>query len=253
MISANENLNRSVSISDVANNFVDLYVRLRDVEERLYSDDALKQLPYTDEKNIYSREWEMRRQSTNRLVKYLNAKKRQLQILEVGCGNGWLSNQLAKKITNAEVTALDINLPEMEQGRRVFMEQSNLHFVCGDIRTGIFDHKKFDIIIFAASIQYFEDFFEIINTCLELLNNHGEIHILDSEFYARDDIMEARNRSIQYFTEMGFEEMGNLYFHHPLESLSDFKYEILYNPKSILNMVLKNRNPFRWICIKSKK
>ena len=52
---------------------------------------------------------------------------------------------------------------------------------------------------------------------------------------------------------MGFEKMGKHYFHHSLEELELFHYEILYDANTVLNKLLKNKNPFKWICIKSKK
>jgi protein-L-isoaspartate O-methyltransferase len=40
-------------------------------------------------------EWQIRKASSNRLVKYLAKKQKILEILEVGCGNGWLSAKLS--------------------------------------------------------------------------------------------------------------------------------------------------------------
>ena len=256
MRTANEYMDGSVSLvyeNSVNNGFVDQYMALRHAEKRIYSDEALKQLPFVDENNLYAEEWKMRRQSSGRLIDYLKRKNRPLEILEVGCGNGWLSSQLAKKIDNVHVTGIDINLPELEQGASVFKDQHNLRFVMGDIRSSIFEQNKFDVVVFAASIQYFKDFSQIINTALNHVKAGGEIHILDSQFYSEDEVSEARKRSVLYFRKMGFENMSDLYFHHSLDALSNFKYDILYDSRSILNRVLKNRNPFRWIRIKSKK
>ena len=44
------------------------------------------------------------------------------KILDVGCGNGWFSGQLAA-IASAKVYALDLNRMELEQAARIF----NLH------------------------------------------------------------------------------------------------------------------------------
>ncbi|MEI9943399.1 MAG: hypothetical protein WDN26_04195 [Chitinophagaceae bacterium] len=47
--------------------------------------------------------------------------------------------------------------------------------------------RQFDIIIFAAAIQYFPSLAGIINTALDLLKEDGEIHIIDSHFYHSDE------------------------------------------------------------------
>ena len=99
MRSATEYMNGAVSFAGEGSangGFVDLYIALRNAEKRMYSDEALKQLPEVEENNLHRTEWKMRRQTCNRLIEYVKKKSRPLNILEVGCGNGWLSNQLAK-------------------------------------------------------------------------------------------------------------------------------------------------------------
>ncbi|MGZ5190064.1 MAG: hypothetical protein ACXWCZ_03535, partial [Flavisolibacter sp.] len=113
--------------------------------------------------------------------------------------------------------------------------------------------EKFDIIVFAASVQYFQSFRGLMNLTLDLLHEDGEIHILDTHFYTPDNVSAAKERSEIYFKQMGFENMSKLYFHHTLEELESFNYELLYDSNAVLNKLLKKKNPFNWICIKSKK
>ena len=232
--------------------FQDLYISLRNSEKRIYTDDEVSRLPEVNEENQYSEEWKIRKDSSNRLINHLTKKNRPLSILEVGCGNGWLSHRLST-IENAIVTGVDINLVELEQASRVFANRTNLSFVYGDISRGLLADQKFDVIIFAASIQYFQSFRGVINIASEHLIDEGEIHILDSHFYASKNLEAARERSEAYFKKMGFENMSKLYFHHSQEELNAFNYEILYDPTAVLNKFLSRKNPFSWICIKSKK
>jgi len=61
----------------------------------------------------------------------------------------------------------------------------------------------------------------------------------------------AAERSRLYFEEAGFPGMEQHYFHHTLDSLSGFNYRVFYNPGSLFNRFLKNKNPFYWIQIQA--
>ena len=239
------NDDRTVSGSQA---FAQLYIDLRCQEKRLYTDEEVAWLPDVAEDNVHKKEWDIRKGSCKQLIKYLGRKKRPLKIVEVGCGNGWLSYQLSQ-IPDANVVGIDVNLVELQQAERVFHSISNLSFLYGGLED-ISRHEKFDLILFAASIQYFPSLFDIVETGLERLNDKGEIHIIDSRFYNEEEVEAARQRSRQYFENKGFGKMDAFYFHHSLKKLDGFNYTIIHDPNSILNKILKPKNPFHWICIK---
>ena len=68
----------------------------------------------------------------------------------------------------AKVTGMDINTVELTQARKVFAKVTNLKFSEGDIRSGILGDEKFDLIVFAASIQYFESLKEILKVAISI-------------------------------------------------------------------------------------
>src|SRR5579872_2058605 len=168
--------------------FEKAYINTRSLEGRLYTDEDLMKLPDIAEYHTHYREWRLRKRSTQHLLHYLSAKKRSLEILEVGCGNGWLSHQLAE-IRGSEVTGLDINFTELQQAARVFNDDPNLHFIHGDIRSAILGDRLFDCIVFAATIQYFPSLKKILHWSLTYLKPGGEIHILDSHLYRPEEIV----------------------------------------------------------------
>lgn len=234
-------------LRDCSNEFEQLYIDLRCHEDRLYTDEEVAWLPDIANDHVHKKEWEIRKTSCNQLIRYLRRKKRLAKILEVGCGNGWFSYQLSQ-IPKANVFGLDVNLVELQQAERVFNTIPNLHFIHGDLNS--VSAEKFDIIIFAASIQYFASVSVVIERALYLLNDQGEIHITDSHFYDDKDVEDARVRSYKYFHSKGFDRMDNFYFHHTLKELNGFNYAILRNPASIFNKIFKKKNPFHWICIR---
>jgi ubiquinone/menaquinone biosynthesis C-methylase UbiE len=242
------NLERDDRIAlNCSTEFEQLYIDLRSNEKRIYTDEEVVWLPDVNEDHIHRKEWEIRKISCQKLTRYLSNKKRSLKILEVGCGNGWFSYQLSQ-IRDSNVVGLDINLPELQQAERVFTATPNLSFIHGNINA-LLEFEKFDIIVFAASIQYFSSFSKVIKTMFGRLNDKGEIHITDSHFYYQTEVEGAKQRSRKYFYSKGFNKMNDFYFHHTLKELDGFNSMILYNPNSLISRAFK-KNPFHWICIK---
>jgi ubiquinone/menaquinone biosynthesis C-methylase UbiE len=231
--------------------FANKYISLRKKEGRLYSDAEVLNLPSISSLHAHYKEWLIRKRSCIKILQYIKQKKPTQNILEVGCGNGWLAAQLATA-TNGEVIGLDINDTELKQAGKLFGNIQNLSFINADLNTEILLDKKFDMIIFAASIQYFESAKKILNIALEHLTLQGEIHILDTKFYPLHEAILAQQRTKQYFGSIGFPEMTDRYFHHTLDELSEFQYKILYNPSSWLNKIALNKPPFYWIAIKNR-
>ncbi len=146
------------------------------------------------------------------------------------------------------VTGIDINSVELEQAKKVFRNIPNLKFIEGDIRSGILADEKFDLIVFAASIQYFESLHGILKLAFRHLTLQGEIHIIDSHLYQPHEIASAKQRSRKYFTDIGFPEMADVYFHHCIHELESLQFSILYNPGALVNKFLFRSNPFPLGC-----
>ena len=223
-----------------------IYIELRKKEGRIYSDEEVKKLPGIAPNHPHVFEWKIRKRSSERLIKYLCLKARHLHILEIGCGNGWLSHRMAE-VNGAEVTGLDINMTELEQAARVFSHLENLHFVYADILDSSAIDKKFDIIVIAAAIQYFAEPVKLIDRLLELTNPGGEIHILDSPIYKREEkSIEAKARSSSYFLQQEAPTMNRYYFHHDNSLFNKYSFQRV-NPSFIDRIV--RRYPFPWVII----
>jgi SAM-dependent methyltransferase len=229
------------------NSFSDCYLSLRQKEARILRDEELLLLPVTGKDHPHASEWKRRAWSSRQLRSYLGKKNRPLSILEVGCGNGWLSHQLSY-LPRTDILGIDINRTELVQARRVFKNRTNLRFFSGTI-DDLLPSFRFDVILFAASIQYFPDLDNTIEKALRLLEKTGEIHIIDSHFYDGKELSEARKRSRDYFCALNEPGMTEFYFHHSFSSLEDCNYRVLYNPRSIFSKMKGNPSPFYWIRI----
>ena len=230
--------------------FSQLYFLLRKKEGRIYSDEALRMLPEINVQHPLYQEWQVRKRSCHKLMKYLNKKPRPLEILEVGCGNGWLSAKLSD-IPSSHVTGIDINTEEIDQAKRVFGEIENLEFLLSALQDVSIKHRRFDVIVFAASIQYFSSLKEVVKEAMGHLKTRGEIHIIDSQLYTEQEVDLARQRSNEYYKKIGFPEMKHQYFHHLVKEIKMFNCTILYDPHTFLNKLKRNKNPLYWVCVKA--
>ncbi|HXF84378.1 MAG TPA: methyltransferase domain-containing protein [Anaerolineales bacterium] len=231
----------------------DLYLRVREKEGRLYSDDIVVHLPSIPDGHPLANEWRARSLSASRLTRYLARRPQPLTILDLGCGNGWLSHHLSQ--IGAQVIGMDVNHFELAQAARVFSSRSNLLFLEGDIFSAPFPPAVFDIIVLASVIQYFPDLNRLLHALLPFLKPDGEIHILDSPLYPSQEEREAAvQRTRRYYSELGFPEMSEQYFHHCLSELNGFSVSRLYHPRSFLarlKRVLRvTDSPFPWLVVR---
>jgi len=212
--------------------FQDLYIAVRNQEERVLSDSDVALLP-----NLNNKEWYLRKKSAERFENYLSSKHSGLSILDIGCGNGWFSNILVNSSKNHHVVGLDVNVEELEQAARVFQSR-NLQFVYGNIFELQQQFKKvFDIITLNASVQYFPDFKALLHVLENYLTRNGEIHIVDSPFYKTSELKKAQNRTVSYYEQLGFPEMASHYFHHNIADVKHFETKFLR----------KKDSPFLWL------
>lgn len=205
-----------------------LYLSVRMAEGRVLSDDELLLLPGT-RNSAFKEEWALRSASLDRLLKYLNKRTgKPLRILDIGCGNGWMSHKLSQ--AGHYVTAMDLNMDELTQAERVFGSSEKLEWVYGNVLEPLFDGQNFNVVLFAASCQYFPNIALLTKAVAPLLRPGGAIHLFDSIFYLNKDITAARKRSQEYYSKLGFPEMSNYYFHHSSEALKQLGYRKRYPP-----------------------
>ncbi len=233
---------------------VDLYLRVREKEGRLYSDDVVARLPFVSNGHPLANEWRARSASASRLTRYLSRQPKSLSILELGCGNGWLSNLLSK--SGHHVVGMDQNLYELKQAARVFSSNLNLSFLDTDVFSTPFKPGTFDAILLASVIQYFPDLPALLNVLLQYLKPQGEIHIVDSPLYADAEMTNAIHRSQEYYSSLGFPEMAGQYFHHPASDLNMFDAEWNYRPHPHIprwkRLLGSFDSPFPWIVIRKQ-
>jgi SAM-dependent methyltransferase len=244
-------INDLVYLTPPVNDFETAYLEARGKEGRLYPDEIVKQLPYLPSKHPQAREWKLRQYNVQLLIELLR-KQPKSAILDLGCGNGWLTHQL---VTNQEVKVLgiDINTPELEQANRIFAS-GQCSFAYGDIFKATLPEQSFDLILLVSCIQYFPDLNKLTHCLTSLLKPEGELHIMDSPIYTATQVAQAKARTQAYYQEQGSSGMKSHYYHHCWEDLGDSSYYLHYNPGRLINKLMRKvgvaRSPFPWVIIR---
>jgi SAM-dependent methyltransferase len=203
------------------------YFSIRQKEGRILDDETVRLLPFIDDP-----EWKIRARSARKLAQQLK-KENCRSIIEIGCGNGWLTNYIQREL-NVPAVGIDVGKVELKQAARIAKGRAT--FVYGDVFS--LGDLKADAIVLAACIQYFPDPIRL----LERLT--GTIHIIDSPFYDSSGVANARARSKDYFRSKDASNMERFYFHH--ECIKDV--EILYRPSRF--KVFLGNSPFPWVRIR---
>jgi SAM-dependent methyltransferase len=230
----------------------ELYLRVREMEGRIYQDELAANLPEVPPNHPLRREWFSRSASLKRLLAYIARLPRPPRLLELGCGNGWLSNRIAS-LPGVQVWGLDRAGLELSQAARLF-SGANLMFLAADVFQPPFPHSTFDLVLVASVIQYFPDLSALVRSLRGLLRSAGEVHIMDSPLYEEDDLPSARERTQAYYAALGFADMGKQYFHHSFEEVEKFSPTWHYRPDSMSARLARGLghidSPFPWLSIR---
>lgn len=234
------------------NDFEEAYLSVRRKEGRVYSDEMVRQLPVVPKGHPQEKEWGLRRHNVQQLLSHLQEQAPK-HILDLGCGNGWLTHQLVAGQGNCSVLGLDVNIVELEQAQRLFTSPS-CQFAYGDIFKADLSIASFDSIILASCAQYFPDFPALLNRLLVLLKPEGEIHVFDTPFYSAAEIAAAKERTSAYYREQGQTAMQEHYFHRAWTELQTYRYKTQYNPNTLANRLKRKFgstiSPFPWLIIR---
>jgi SAM-dependent methyltransferase len=205
---------KGVLMAEASVPFGPIYHGARSQEGRVLEDELLRQLPGTLP-TIHRDEWLVRVRSAKRLLNHLHGFGRPLDVLDVGCGNGWLSALLARD--GHTVLGIDRNLVELHQAARVF--PSGPRFAMSDLFNRALDALRFDVVLFAASFHYFADARSTLHRA-RMLAPAGEVHVMDSVLYPDQKAAgEARARSLAYYTSLGVPELAAHYHAHTLAEI----------------------------------
>ena len=106
-------------------------------------------------------------------------------VLDVGCGAGWLSRRLAKLVPQGRVVGMDVSDEMIRHARRASLDFENLMFVTGEVEEIPWEPNFFAHAISVESSYYWPDPSAGIREIFRVLKPGGSARILIN--YYRDN------------------------------------------------------------------
>lgn len=195
---------------DYFRQFVAEYGAVRQAEGRGDADPQYyRALPYRDLSGRFSDDWRIRARSygafESQVVKPLAARRsRPLVVIDVGAGNGWLSNRLAQ--AGHMVAAVDLLTNDFDGlGAHVHYDV-DFTPVQAEFDRLPFLGDQADLVIFNGSLHYAVDYGVTLAEARRVLRSDGVLVVMDSPIYrdAASGAQMVREREAHFKAEYGF-------------------------------------------------
>lgn len=118
-----------------------------------------------------------RRNIENSYSSLLGLLKDGLSVLDVGCGSGAITADIAQR-TSGKVVGIDFSEHLIELAQKNYVHLSNLSFEVANINDYV-SAEKFDLVIAARTLQWVNDPAEVVQKMATLLKKSGKISIND--------------------------------------------------------------------------
>lgn len=117
----------------------------------------------------YTRHDQLQRQSAELLLA-MTGERSVERVLDAGCGPGSLSRYWREQ--GAQVTALDLSAPMLDEARR---RQAAHHYVLADIEAMPFDHAQFDLAWSNLAVQWCDDLHQALSELNRVVRPGGAV------------------------------------------------------------------------------
>ncbi|WP_257350205.1 malonyl-ACP O-methyltransferase BioC [Pseudalkalibacillus decolorationis] len=134
-------------------------------------DKQLLRKRFSDHARTYDEYANVQKKMANQLIGSLPKSDKSIDILEIGCGSGYLTRILCEVFPHATITAIDL-APGMIEVAKERMGEKRVTYLCGDIEEMML-HKTYDIIISNATFQWLNNPKKVIGQLYTLLKSGG--------------------------------------------------------------------------------
>ena len=110
----------------------------------------------------------------DRVIERLDLKS-DAKIIDIGCGCGATTLEIAKKITQGEILGVDISEPMLDKATETAKEMSlsNISFEVKDVQVDVMPQNYFDVAFSRFGVMFFEDPFEAFKNIHSSLKKDG--------------------------------------------------------------------------------
>ena len=152
----------------------------------------------------YDENAKIQKRMAERLMNFISNKTYK-SILEIGCGTGFLTKLIKENINYEKLTAVDI-VKECESYIKDI--DSNIEFIAIDIEEFLkTNSNKYDLIVSNASLQWVDNFEEVINSLEKILSPKGEL--IFSTFGPENfrEIYHVLGNTLKYYSTTELQQM----------------------------------------------
>jgi len=231
-----------------------------------------RSLPFKDLGGHHSTDWAIRARSFNVLVKNVltrlqNPLERSLKIIDLGAGNGWLSNRLSAQ--GDRVIAVDLSVNEQDGLGAWKQYENSFTPIQAEFNHLPVMNRFADAVIFNASFHYSENYSETLQEALRVLSPVGRIVIMDSPVYRSGDSGRkmVAEREAQFKEKYGFAsdnlQSENYLTYARLDQLGEEAnltwkritpfYGLRWSMRPVMAALLRRREPAKFHLIIGKK
>jgi len=200
--------------------FLDQYRRIRRSEKRGVEQKGwYLALPNVPEDHSFRKEWEQRRESMDWLQKFLQERfpERQLDILDAGAGNCWLTRHLAE--WGHRTIAIDLDDDPRDGlgagGHVLASLPISFQRARADFARIPFVDSALDLVVFNGAFHYAVNQGELLDEALRVARPTGAVVVIDSPVYTTAEDGEkmlserAERGRAGYLSIMGLNDLAN--------------------------------------------
>ena len=129
-------------------------------------------------------EWRIRQQSLDTLLRAFSTARRSARVLDVGAGNGWLSQRLT--VLGHAAVAVDLNDDEEDGLGAAAASRVAFPRVQAGFEALPFEAGQFDVVVFNASLHYADAPGTVLMEGRRMLANGGALVVMDSPMFQRE-------------------------------------------------------------------
>lgn len=158
-------------------------------------------------------------------------------VLDLGCGDGKLTLEIAKRLTNGSIHGLDMSKSMIDFAKKSYI-RSNLDFSVGDARSFSLN-KKFDLIVSFTALHWVKEYEQVIQRAKQHLKPNGRIYFIFSakwQYLPLNKAMDTLYKTEQWAPY--FKDYTPGYYMHGMDNLFDI---LNRNGFSVKEMTLKSK------------
>ena len=135
-------------------------------------------------------------ESTIHLIENCFDNKQSFNLLDIGCGKGYITNQVKNRFPNAEISALDYSLAAIDFA---FDNFKNIDFIVADAYNLPYSDHYFDVIVCNNIWEHVPDPLNMLKEIMKVLKKNGYLIISTPSRYRLDNLLRIIRGKLSVF------------------------------------------------------